>query len=190
MKTVDGQVIPSSEKLLHEFLRGRSWSFTSSNELTVFRQTTPVTDSAQTSGAVEPLSPNEPPATLLACMKSADVLSAPGLEITTSWRFRTPRDVFPWLFLKLTPRDGGKAVVLSRGLCSPESGGPETTETWQITPLQRIAAGRYAVEAFFVDNSKRLWLERSGATDQGAFLTAAPVSLGELTVAVPESDPR
>jgi len=190
MKTVDGRVIPSSEKLLHEFLRGRSWSVNSSNELTLFRQTTRAPDSAQTSGTGENLPPTEAAATLVACIKSADILSTGGLEITTTWNFRTPRDVFPWLFLKLTPRNPGKTVVLSRGLCSPESSGPVTTETWRITPSQRIASGRYTVEALFLDNSKRLWLERSGTTDQTVLLTPSPLSLGELTVVAPESSAR
>lgn len=190
MKTVDGRVVPSSEKLLHEFLSGRSWSVNSSNELTLFRQAAPVPDSTSSSGTVETLPANEAAATLLACTKSADVLSAGGLEITTSWKFRTPRDVFPWLFLKLTPRSPGKPVILSRGLCSPESSGPVTTETWRLTPMQRIAPGQYTVEGLFVDNSKRLWLERSGKADQSALLTASPVSLGELTVTTTESSER
>ena len=190
MKTVDGRVVSSSEKLLHEFLRGRSWSVNSSNELTLLRQTAPATDSRQSSGTVENLSAKETAATLLACTKSADVLFAGGLEITTSWNFRTPREVFPWLFLKLTPRNPGKPVVLSRGLCSPESSGPVTTETWRITPSKRIPAGQYTAEALFVDNSKRRWMERSGTTDQPALLTSSPVSLGELTVAAPESTTR
>ena len=146
--------------------------------------------STPSSGTVETLPANETAATLLACTKSADVLSAGGLEITTSWKFRTPRDVFPWLFLKLTPRNPGKPVILSRGLCSPESSGPVTTETWRITPSQRIAAGLYIVEGLFVDNSKLLWLQRSGTTDQSALLTASPVSLGELTVTTTESSVR
>lgn len=182
MKTVDGRVVPSSEKLLHEFLSRRSWSVNSSNELTLLRQTRAGPDSAPSSRTVETLPANEAAATLLACTKSADVLSAVGLEITTSWNFPTPRDVFPWLFLKLTPRSPGKPVILSRGLCSPESSGPVTTETWRLTPTQRLAPGQYTVEALFLDNSKRLWQERSGKTNESALLTVSPVSLGELTV--------
>jgi hypothetical protein len=190
MKTVDGGVVPASEKLLHEFLRGRSWSVNSANELTLLRQTTPAPDSVQPSGPVETLPATETAATLLACAKSADVLAAGGLEITASWKFRTPRDVFPWLFLKLTPRNPGKPVILSLGLCSPESSGPDTAEIWRITPSPSIAAGQYSVEALFVDNSKRLWLQRSGRSDHPALLTSAPVSLGELTVTTTGSSVR
>jgi uncharacterized membrane protein len=182
MKTVDGRVIPSSEKLLHEFLRGRSWSLRSSNELTLYRQRAPAADSTQTR-ELESIPPNETAATLVTCKKSADNLSADGIEVTTTWNFRSPRTVFPWLFLKLIPTDRGKTVLLSRGLCSPESAAPVTTETWRITPSQHIPPGRYAVEAFFVDNSKRLWLEQSGTTDQSVLLTSSPLSLGPLTVA-------
>jgi hypothetical protein len=190
MKTVDDRVVPSSEKLLHEFLGNRSWSVNSSNELTLLQQTGTGPDSTSSSRTVETLPADQTAATLLACTKSGDILSAGGLEITTSWKFRTPREVFPWLFLKLTPRSPGKPVILSRGLCSPESSGPVTTETWRITPTQRIAPGQYTVEGFFVDNSRRLWLDKAGKSDQSSLLTASPVSLGELTVATTASSAR
>jgi uncharacterized membrane protein len=190
MKTVDGRVVPSSEELLHEFLRGRSWSINSLNELTLLRQTAPAPESTQSNGTVETLPANETGATLLSCTKSADVLAAGGIEITTSWHFRMPRDVFPWLFLKLTPRNQGNPVVLSRGLCSPESNGPIATDIWRLAPSHHIPPGRYMVDALFVDNSKRLWLERMATTGQSALLTPAPVSLGELKVAATESTPR
>jgi uncharacterized membrane protein len=189
MKTVDGGVVPSSEKLLHEFLSGRSWSVNSSNELTLLRQTS-APFPPQANGPVDTLAANESGATLLACTMSANVLSSNGLEVTTKWNFRTPRDVFPWLFLKLTGRTPGKPVILSLGLCSPESRGPMTTALWRITPSKRIVAGKYTVEALFVNNSKRLWLQRSGAADQSALLTSAPVALGELTVTATESAGR
>jgi hypothetical protein len=190
MKTVDDRLVPSSEKLLHEFLGRRSWSVKSSNELTLLQQTGAEPDTTSSSGPAETLPPNGTAAALLACAKSGDILSAGGLEVTTSWKFRTPRDVFPWLFLKLTPRRPGKPVILSRGLCSPESSGPVTTEIWRITPTRRIAPGQYTVEGFFVDNSRRLWLDKAGKSDQPSLLTATPVSLGELTVTTIESSAR
>jgi hypothetical protein len=158
--------------------------------LTLLQQTGAEADSTSSSGPAETLPSNGTAATLLACAKSGDILSAGGLEVTTSWKFRTPRDVFPWLFLKLTPRRPGKPVILSRGLCSPESSGPVTTEIWRITPTGRIAPGQYTVEGFFVDNSRRLWLDKAGKSDQPSLLTATPVSLGELTVTTIESSAR
>lgn len=187
MHTVDRRVIPSSEQLLHEFLRERTWSSNSSNELTLLRQEAPTPDLP----AAKP-TPNGTPeirtnATLISCTKSGDVLSGPGLDITTSWNFGNPRDIFPWMFLKLTPRDQGKAIILSRGLCSPQSTGGRVQDNWRITPSRRIPAGDYAVEAFFVDNSRRVWAEKSGRTDSPAFLLFAPVSLGELRALGSES---
>lgn len=179
MKTVAGGVVPSSEKLLHDFLGSRPWSVTSTNELTLLRQE--AVEPAQSHGPDESGSEQDPSATLVACSKSADILPDAGLEITTIWKFRMPREVFPWLFLKLTPCAAGKPVVLSRGLCSPESRGPVTFEIWRITPSQHVPPGQYTAEALFVDNSKRLWLERSGMS-QSVLLTPAPIPLGELTV--------
>jgi uncharacterized membrane protein len=185
MKTVDGRVIPSSEQLFHEFLKSRSWSTNSVNELTLLQQTAPAPDLPAIS---DDPSGVEASATLLSCTKSGDVLSGPGLEITTKLNLRHPRDAFPWLFLKLTPRDQGKSIILSRGLCSPQSAAGMVEETWRITPSRRIPAGDYTVEALFVDNSKRAWAETSGGNDSQAFLFFPPVSLGELRVPGRESN--
>jgi hypothetical protein len=121
-------------------------------------------------------------ATLINCQKAGDVLSRAGLEITTKWNFQPPRHAFPWLFLKLTPRSEGKTIIVSRGLCSPESAGGLVEDTWWLTRSRRIPAGQYNVEAIFLDNSKRVWAEKSGQTDSPVFLFSSPVALGELRV--------
>ena len=187
MHTVERRVIPSSEQLFHEFLRERTWSAISSNELTLLRQAASPSDSPAANKAPRSASVAGTNSTLISCTKSGDVLAGPGLEITTSWNFGNPRDIFPWMFLKLTPRHQGKAIILSRGLCSPESKGGQVQDNWRITPSRRIPPGDYAVEAFFVDNSRRVWAEKSGRTDSPAFLLFAPLSLGELRVSGSES---
>ena len=187
MHTVDRRVIPSSEQLLNEFLRERSWSATSTNELTLLQQVHSVSEAPPANADRSNLVEAEPSAMLLSCTKSSNLLSGLGLDITTTWKFEIPRNNFPWMFLKLTARNQGKTIVLSRGLCSPEVAAGEVQDIWRITPSRRIPAGDYAVEAFFVDNSRRVWAEKSGRTDSPAFLLFAPVSLGELRVTGSES---
>jgi uncharacterized membrane protein len=182
MKTIDGRVIPSSDRLLHEFLQRSDWTVRASDELTLFQQT-------QSGGKLPPSSssPGENIAmgtgtTLTGITKSADELTGEGIEIKMSWNFQEPREVFPWLFLKLTPRDHRNAIIISRGLCAPEATSGPYQETWHISASERIPEGDYGVEALFVDNAKRVWAAKSGQPDAPATLLSPPVLLGELKV--------
>jgi hypothetical protein len=106
-----------------------------------------------------------------------------------SWIFQEPRDVFPWMFLKLTPCDHRKGITISRGLCAPEATNGPYQENWRITPSGQIPAGDYGVEAFFVDNAARVWAAKSGQADAQALLLSPPVPLGEIRVAPGKSKP-
>ena len=122
----------------------------------------------------------EPGTTLTSITKSADELTEQGLEIKMSWNFQEPREVFPWMFLKLTPRDHRNEIIISRGLCAPEATNGSYQENWRITPSERIPEGDYGVEAFFVDNAKRVWAAKSGQPDAHSHVAFSPVPLGEL----------
>ena len=108
--------------------------------------------------------------------KSANELTEPGLEITMNWNFQEPRAVFPWMFVKLTPRDPRNGIVISRGLCAPEATNGPHQETWRITPSKKIPEGDYRVEVFFVDNTKRVWAGKSGQTDSASRVAFSPNS--------------
>jgi uncharacterized membrane protein len=186
MKTVDGRVIPSSERLLHDFLKRVAWSVNSVDELTLLRQSDstpqpPITN-LSSDGSIE----IDSHTTLIRVTKSATTLSKEGLEITMNWSFREERDLFPWMFLKLTPSDHRDAVVLSRGLCAPEAASGPYEEKWHITSSQRIPPGDYEVEALFQDNSKLAWAEMSGMQTDLPPLPSIRVSLGQLLVESPK----
>jgi hypothetical protein len=181
MKTVDGRVIPSSERLLHEFLRRASWTVSSSDELTLLRQ-------AEVAPAMLPSDLASGPSlqigtgnVLSSITKSGDELTAQGLELRLKWTFQDPRDVFPWMFLKLTPRSEGKVIIISKGLCAPEATAGPYQESWHLTSGQ-IPEGRYGVEAYFVDNAKRAWAARSAQRDIQPPWLAPAVPLGDLNV--------
>ena len=182
MKTVDGRVIPSSERLLHEFLKRSAWSANSTNELTLLRQVSPAPQLSAASIKPEGGTEIDADTTLTSITKSATTLSEDGLEITLNWNFRAERETFPWMFLKLTPRDHGDAIILSRGLCAPEAASGLFEERWRITSSQRIPPGEYDAEAFFLDNSKLVWAEKSGRPSNLPPLRSARVSLGQLKV--------
>jgi len=181
MKTVDGRVIPSSDQLLHQFLRRTSWTVTSLDELTLLRQ-------GKVAPAILPAESGAPPVlqfdastSLTGIAKSADELTAQGLELRMTWIFQNPRDVFPWMFLRLTSREQGKVIVIPKGLCAPEATTGSYQESWRLTS-GRIPEGRYAVEALFVDNTKRVWAASSGQHDAQPPLLVPAISLGDLSV--------
>jgi uncharacterized membrane protein len=181
MRTVDGRVIPSSDRLLHEFLRPASWTVRASDELTMLRHGMSVLElpaPIPSSGETVEITPG---AVLTSITKSADELTEQGLEIKMNWNFQEPREVFPWMFLKLTPRDHRNGIVISRGLCAPEVTTGLHQEIWRITPSKQIPEGNYAVEVLFVDNTKRVWAGKSGQPEPAALLSR-PVPLGELRV--------
>jgi hypothetical protein len=185
MKTVDGRVIPSSDQLLHEFLRRASWTTSASDQLTLLRR----------GGAKPVILPADPGSTpvlqvgtgtaLTSLVKSGDELTEQGLEFRMDWMFQGPRDVFPWMFLKLTSREQGKVILIAKGLCAPEATGGRFQETWRITPGQ-IPEGRYDAEALFVDNAKRMWAAQTAQRDVQTTLLAPPVPLGDVRVPGPD----
>ena len=95
MKTVDGRVIPSSDRLLHEFLQRCSWTVRASDELTLLRQ-------GKSAGELPPSTPSSggiveiaTGTALTSITKSGDELTEQGLEIKMNWNFQEPREVFP-----------------------------------------------------------------------------------------------
>ena len=182
MKTVDDRVIPSSDLLLHDFLKQRSWTILTSNELTLLRQGASTEKSSSllrdTVGPIE-ISPGSE---LTGITKSSTELGQQGLEIKTSWNFQESRQVFPWMFLRLTPRGQQKAVIISHGLCAPEVTQGLHQEMWQLTPSSQIPIGDYDAEVAFVDNSKSAWAANSSRLSAKAELLSRPISIGELKV--------
>ena len=186
MKTIDGRVIPSSDRLLHEFLQRSAWTVRASDELTLLQK-------GQSAETLPPSSSNSGDTvalgtgtTLTSITKSADELTGDGIEIKMSWNFQEPREVFPWMFLKLTPSDHRNTIIISRGLCAPEATNGSYQETWHISASERIPEGDYGIEALFVDNARRVWAAKSGQPEQGTSLSS-PVPLGELKVTLGRS---
>jgi uncharacterized membrane protein len=189
MGTVDGRVIPSSDRLLHDFLQRCSWTVRASDELTLLRQgklegeQPPATPSSD--GIVEVTNG----AALTSITKSGNDLTDQGIEIRMSWTFREPREVFPWMYLRLTPRDHRNEIIISRGLCAPEATNGPYQEDWRITRSGQMPEGNYGVEVCFIDNSKRVWAAKSGPPDAQVPLLWPPIPLGELRVAPERNKP-
>jgi uncharacterized membrane protein len=189
MKTIDGRVIPSSDRLLHEFLQRCSWTVQTADELTLLRQEKPAGPLPNATPSLGEIVEIAKGATLTGITKSTDDFTEQGLEIKMSWNFQEPREVFPWMFLKLTPRDHQDTIIISRGLCAPEATNGSYQENWHITPTKRIPEGDYGVQVFFVDNARRVWAAKSSQPDGQPSFLSPPVSLGELRVGPGETKP-
>jgi len=189
MRTVEGRVIPSSDRLLHEFLQRCPWRVRIADELTLLQQEKigeELPHSIPNSGEITEIAKG---ATLTSMTKSGNELTEQGLEIRMSWTIQEPREIFPWMFLRLTPRDHRNTIVISRGLCAPEATNGLYQENWRITPSRQIPEGDYAVEVCFVDNAKRVWTAKSGPSDAQVPLLSPPISLGPLRVAPVRNNP-
>ena len=165
MRTVEGQIISSSDLLLHNFLKDRTWTVRAVDELTLLQQGQRAEEGPV---AADPIWGNETQAQLLSIATSAErIATTDRLEIVMDWRLQESRTIFPWLELRLI-NGAGSSLTLVRGLCAPEAKGGSYSERWQIRPGV-IPSGTYQASAVFFDNTKREML-------------AQPVSLGSLTV--------
>jgi hypothetical protein len=183
MKTVDGRIIPSSDKLLHDFLKRSPWAVNSSNELALFRKSERWPESLQGTANPDVQVAIDPQTTLTSIGKSSDLLTEQGIEIQIEWFFREQRKEVPWMRLKLTPAPGGRTITIQKGLCAPEIASGAVQERWRVVPGSRIPPGNYKAEAIFLDNPKLLWAEKAGPGNAQAEIDAIRIPLGELKVA-------
>jgi uncharacterized membrane protein len=181
MKTVDGRIIPSSDRLLHDFLERTTWRVESQDELALLRntrgETTAFTSTEALSGEAPVFAVGG--TQLLAIETGNQAVSPPQpLQIHLHWKFQGKRDVFPWMLLRLS-RDQ-KSTLFVKGLCAPEVAEGSRLENWTVTTTE-LAPGDYSLEAFFLDNSKQAW-SQTITRGQPPNLLAPPVSLSHLKV--------
>ena len=187
MKTADGHIVPSSDRLLHSFLSQASWTADARNEFTLLRKTAASNTAPATneSNGVQFADGS----TLLGMTRESETLSrGQELIIRMQWRFEEPRECFPWLELSLTRADNQQRFVISKGLCAPEAPAGLHDETWKAALPEGMPVGDYICEAHFYDNAKRAWAEQTGRTSQPTPPLVPPVPLGQIKVV--EFQPR
>ena len=179
MKTVDGRVIPSSDRLLHDILAQRSWVVTSINELTLLRQgERKVPSRQQDLGPPVDLGPRTQ---LLGISKSGDSLSKKrSLDIKMFWDFQGRRAVFPWLVLALVSEQTGERMMITRGLCAPEARAGLYEETWHVTSPDRLPTGNYSAEALFSDYPNETWSRKKDGNGSPRAILSRPVPIGSV----------
>lgn len=184
MQTKDGRVIPSSDQLLYQFFKQAYWTTTERNELALFRKDD---RAAIRTGSSAILRREESfrlsdGSELWSITRSA---VAPPLDevlqFQVMWNLAPDRAVFPWMVLRIL-RDEKPVAILTKGLCAPEAFPGITSEVWHITSWPGLPAGTYSIEALFLDNAKRAWMEANGQTDLQSTLLAPSIRLGDITI--------
>jgi uncharacterized membrane protein len=187
MKTVDGRIIPSSDRLLHEFLRRVSWEVDCEDELSLYRQLpSGMSSDASLPGSISHFQIGTH-TELINITKTGETLATnQSLTISLQWRFRGERDVFPWMVLKLT-NERNKGAIITKGLCRPDARDGIFNDQWLVTSTHGLEPGSYTAEAIFIDNTKQSWLESSGKPGTETTLLARPIPIGNITVAGPSN---
>ena len=181
MKTGDGRIIPSSDRLLHDFLVRTIWTAESQDELTLLRNAGAATAALSSKESVSDQTPvfTVGATQLLAIETGNKTISPPKLlEIRLRWKFQGEREVFPWMLLRLS-RDQ-KSTLLVKGLCAPEVAEGNDLENWTVTTSE-LLPGDYVLDALFLDNSKQSWSQTTGR-GQPSNLLAPPIPLGHLKI--------
>jgi uncharacterized membrane protein len=160
MRTTAGEIVPSSDRLLHEFLRHATWTATSVNAVTVLTHGTasrnarlpasdPVTLDAVTT--LQGVNWDSLQASVQLSRTPASQIEGTEPLLLLEWQFSSERVTFPWLTL-LLKGDAGEFLI-SRGLCAIQANSGSATETWTILAPPAIPPGRYRVRAFFTNRA-------------------------------------
>jgi len=186
MRVQGGLIVPSSDVLLHNYLRRAAWTVESRDSLTVFRRKEGIRDES----VVEPkevppsfahISKIDPATALL---RIAATPKAGGLlQVESLWRFSGERQAVPWMMITLVPVEGGGAGIrIHRGLCAPEgwNDGGIWTDRWTVPIPPSLAHRACRVEVVFFDNSKLRW-DRLKNPKAGPEI-AVKVSLGTIQI--------
>ena len=168
----DGTVVPSSDRLLHEFLRREQWNIESENALTLFRRDVRTASEIPGAPARAPVFTIGNHTTLVSLRPRArtSFINQPA-ELELEWSFGEDRPVIPWMHLRLTGK--GQRVSINKGLCSPQAGSGIVSEQWRFILPAGFIPDEYMVEALFSDNSGHGW-------------SAPPVLLGTIRFVVPQ----
>jgi len=168
----DGGVVPSSDRLLHEYLRQVPWRAQSKNALTVLRRGEPPTG----------FTPIDQPMkidgeTTLAGVQVTKRL--PGaLQFRLHWEFSGERKRFPWLMLVLS--DGRHLYPVLKGACAIEAGDGKYVEEWSVVYPPWMKPGYHTFFAQFYDGSEAAWHKKVPPNDPTFLFTLIELGSWEI----------
>ncbi len=141
--------IPSSDRLLHEFLRPHRWHVESYNAVALYQRGEPLPAFVPTTPPV----PFDEQTTLLNLqIPQAQPRS---IRLRFAWHFGPDRERFPWLMLVMS--DGRQLFPLIKGACAPEAGAGDYFEDWFVTLPASMPPGIYDLFTLFYDGNTAAW---------------------------------
>jgi uncharacterized membrane protein len=192
VRTTNGRIIPSSDRLLWDFLSQTSWDAESDNELTIYRKRPPngsghaaVPPDQKETGRT-PVYLEEAGLELLDIhqadrQSNSAVSESRPLEIELQWAIRGDRKAFPWMLLGVSAPGKGPVATFAKGLCAIEAREGSVTERWRTT-LPGLPPGNYTAVALFVDQPKRAWSETHGSGQIEETLLGPPIPVGHVRI--------
>ena len=155
MKTKTGDLIPSSDILLHQFLARADWEVDSVGALTVWKK------GLQKTNAMDKVTPIrddliDPGTDLVSIFAENDN----GLtRITSKWRYRNDPQKVPWLHVIATNPATGEKLVFNRGLCCPEgrADGKIWRDEWTMSADVGDLDSTWKLQALFEDHATRAY---------------------------------
>jgi hypothetical protein len=170
---LDGErFLPSSDRLLHEYLRPVSWRTTARDSLTVLRRGEPLGAFPARSKPVK----FDENTTLLAVHVSKPVPG--GTQLRLAWEFTGERKRFPWLMLVLS--DGNHLYPIIKGACAVEAGDGKYCEEWTVIFPSWLHPGTYAFFAQFYDGNEAAWQKKTPPNDPTYTLTLIELGTWEI----------
>jgi hypothetical protein len=161
MRTTKSEIIPSSDRLLHEFLvsgpvdDSTTWAATNCNGFSILEKTR----------GQPPESPASKPVLQFDAATALDSFTIRGQtarralsgdpasawRLTMNWRFTGRRAGFPWMVLMLSS-NSGVLHQFTKGLCVPGAS-VAATESWSILAPPDLPPGSYRAHFLFYDNT-------------------------------------
>ena len=137
MRTVTGQIIPSSDMLLHDFLSQAEWHKLSRNEFTIFLKDKPPTTDAP-GGQGRKLDDFHS----LLSIQAVPPMKGDAMLFRIAWDLQPKR---PWLlWASLYLEDGsGQLTSIGKGPIAVEQKSGRLTELWAVRPPSSLKPGKY-----------------------------------------------
>jgi uncharacterized membrane protein len=164
--------IPSSDRLLNDYLRQAQWSVKSRNSVALLRRGAPL--------PVPPLTGEPTKIDDQTALESVEVINRlqGAWKIRMTWDFSGERRRFPWLMLVLS--DGKTLYPIVKGICAPEAGEGRYTEEWNVVFPTWMHAGYHSAFAEFYDGNEAAWKKKLPPSDQTYLLTL--IKLGDAII--------
>jgi len=167
-----GRFVPSSDRLLHDYLQPVPWRVEAKNSLTVLRRGEPLPGFAVQGDPIK----LDGQTTLAGVQVSKQVPGA--VQLRLAWEFSGERKKFPWLMLVLS--NGKHLYPFLKGACAPEAGDGKYFEDWAVVFPSWMPAGHYAVFAQFYDGNEAAWQKKLPPTDPTYLLTLLDLGMWEI----------